>query len=58
MVPPLAQGFPQKVLWSDEKWFALHHHQSPNAKNDVMWAPWVPHEEVRRFKIEGMVSVG
>ena len=31
----------ERVLWSDEKWFALQH--DPNRKNDVMWAPSNPH---------------
>ena len=31
----------ERVLWSDEKWFALQ--QGPNRKNDVMWAPTNPH---------------
>ena len=38
------EDFAQKVLWSDKKWFVLH--MAPNTKNDVMWAPWNPHEEV------------
>jgi hypothetical protein len=38
------EEFPQLVIWSDEKWFVLH--QAPNTRNDVVWAPWHPHEEV------------
>ena len=42
----LAQGdeFPQRIIWSDEKWFVLHPAQ--NTKNDVYWVPWHPEEEV------------
>ena len=36
--------FPQRIIWSDEKWFVMH--PAPNTKNDVIWAPWNPEEEV------------
>ena len=38
------EGFEQKVIWSDEKWFVLH--PSPNSQTDRVWAPWHPEEEV------------
>ena len=38
------EDFAQRVIWTDEKFFVMH--QSPNMKNDVMWGPWNPEEEV------------
>ena len=39
-----SQEFPQKVLWSDEKWWVLH--QKPNKQNDRYWAPVNPHRYI------------
>ena len=38
------EGFEQKVIWSDEKWFCLH--PSPNSQTDRTWGPFHPEEEV------------
>ena len=39
-----AEGFEQKVMWSDEKWFVLK--QKPNKQNEPYWAPCDPGVEV------------
>ena len=36
------EGFEQKVIWSDEKWFLRH--PAPNSQNERIWAPWHPEE--------------
>ena len=41
----------EKVLWSDEKWFVLN--QSPNRKNEVIWAPENPNTVVQCKKAHG-----
>ena len=42
-------GFEQKVVFSDKKWFCLH--PSPNSQTDRIWTPWHPNKEVvRRIK--------
>ena len=38
------ENFADKVLWSDEKWWVLHHR--PNRQNDRYWAAHNPHQFV------------
>ena len=38
------EGFEQKVIWSDEKWFCLH--PLPNSQTDRTWGSSHPEEEV------------
>ena len=44
------EDFPDKVLWSDEKWWYLH--QPNNRQNDRIWKAVNPHE-IKPNKVQG-----
>ena len=47
------EDFPDRVLWSDEKWWVLH--QGSNRQNDRYWAAHNPHEFIEN-KVQGDVK--